>query len=174
MTRTYQRPVDSLALHIGQVTIAANDIQFALLYIFQDLLNNRALARSLYFSAPSDAAQQKMVLEAIDSVLRPIDAAVAERMSKRIRGLDKLRVRRNDVVHAIWTTDPQSMKIMPLQPKSSLKGKDDLKASMKQLTADLMIEASQILMMRWRLFELPHFKNQALANTLMHGHDVFT
>jgi len=172
MAKRYRRPVNALAPYIGQVTIAANDVQFALLYIFQDLLNNRTLAHSLYFSAPSDAAQQKMVLEAIDVVLKPIDATIAARISKRIRGLDKLRVRRNDVIHAVWTTDPFSEKIMPLQPKSSLNGKANLKSAMTELAEDLMIEASELFMERSRLFELQHFKTQALANALMYKNDV--
>ncbi len=66
-----------------------------------------------------------------------------------------------------------SKKLTPLQPKSSLKGKEDIKVAMKKLTEDLMIEASELLMMRSRLFDLQHFKTQALANTLMYGNDVF-
>jgi len=114
------------------------------------------------------------VLEAIDVVLKPIDAAIAARMSKRIRTLDTLRARRNEVVHAIWTTEPMSMKLIPLQAKSSLRKKADLKVAMKELAGALMDEAIELFTMRSQLFDLPYFKNQASSNAALYKGDAFT
>lgn len=163
--KPYRRPVNALALYIGKVAIAANDVQFALLYIFTPLIGNRALAHSLYFSAPSDRAQQKMVREAVETVLRPLDDALATKMVKQLNQLDKYVQRRNDVIHSLWSTDPRTQALIPLQPKSTLKGKN-LKSEMLDLTNKLTLEAVDLLILRQDMMELPHFRNQELGNAL--------
>jgi hypothetical protein len=164
--KPYRRPVNALALYIGKVAIAANDVQFALLYIFTPLIGNRALAHSLYFSAPSDRAQQKMVREAVETVLRPIDDALATKIVKQLNQLDKYVQRRNDVIHSLWSTDPATEALTPLQPKSTLRGKN-LKLEMLDLTNKLMVEASTLLMLRTDMMNLPHFRRQELGNALI-------
>jgi hypothetical protein len=166
MAKTYRRPVNALAYYIGKVTIAWNDVQFALLYIFQELIGNPKLARSLYFSAPSDRAQQKMVRDTIDTILKPIDAPLAKRMRHEINRINAYNDRRNDVVHALWTTDPPTKKVVPLQPNSTLKGKD-LKKAMNELTEELMMHAVDLHILRQNMMNVPHFKQQALARVLL-------
>lgn len=154
--KPYRRPVNALAPYIGKVTIAWNDIQFAIHFIFVDLLRDRKLGRSLFFSVSSDRAQQRMVMEAIDAVLQPVDAALAAKLKKRIKGLQAFGARRNEVVHALWTQEFDTMALTPLQPRSSLKGKN-LKTEMNKLTDELMLEASALLSMRFEMISLPTF-----------------
>jgi hypothetical protein len=151
--KPYQRPVNALAPYIGKVTIAWNEIQFALLLIFTRLVGDRKLAHSIFFAAPTDRIQQRMVKDALDAVLAPSHADLGKRIKKAIDGINRFNDRRNDTIHALWVTDYISGELTPIQMRSTLRGKAlaDLKKEMKQLSEELMIHASLLLTLQMDL-----------------------
>ena len=84
---------------------------------------------------------------------------VAEAASRRVKSIEKYNKRRNDVVHALWTVEAETRKLAPLQPKSTLRGKD-LKKAMNELSAELTDVAVDLFILHSKISNHPIFAEQ--------------
>lgn len=128
----------ALAPLIGRVTIAANNAQHLVLIIFDILVRDGDLARAIFFSLKSDAAQRDITLAAMAVRLRGAPELL-ERGRKAFQRLADLSGERNAAIHTIWAVEGSNKRYSPAPGAEHHKRlrQDDFEGQFSELAMNL-------------------------------------